>query len=134
MVASAASQSGGVAGVCAAEAITASDGRKIRFTGGGGSGKRGTYQDVSLDIPADVGSAVALANVYLRNGDLKAFYVQGQSITGAKFARGRDSSAFERYIVPYSTPPATYTLWANLRLSDGSTCTIGGETTLTVIA
>ncbi len=123
-----------VAGICPDQAITAPDGRKLRFTGGGGSGKRGTEQDISFDIPAHVGSAVGLANVYLRNNDMKAYQVQGESITGAQFLPRQDSSAFERYIVPQSTPPGLYTLWANLRLKDGSTCTFGGKTTLTVLA
>ena len=69
LVASAAS-----AAHCTTEQLTASDGRALRFTGGGGSFQRGTEQDISFDIPTGT-QLSGLANIYIRDSNGKAWNV-----------------------------------------------------------
>jgi len=76
------------------------------------------------DIPT--GTALSgVANVYIRDGNNRAYQVLNQDIDGAEFGTA-DSSASATFVVNgYTTPAGQYTYWANLRLNNGGTCAIG---------
>lgn len=122
------------AATCTADQLTAPDGRQVRFTGGGGSFKRGTEQDISFDIPTGTEMS-GLANIYLRDVNGKAYQVVNKGISGGAFPQDRDATASGRFVVPPSAtgslvgvPTGTYFYYANFRLRNGGTCSFGSNT------
>lgn len=126
--------SSSLAAHCTTEQLTASDGRALRFTGGGGSFERGTEQDMSFDIPTGT-QLSGLANIYIRDNNGKAWNVVTKRITGGSFFADRDSTAHAEFVVPgvaskgvVAVPVGQYTYWANMRLKSGETCATGSTT------